>query len=240
MRRSWAVLTLGLSLAAADARAGGLDVRLGAFFPSADSNLFNDVATLYTHGGPLGPDGNPPGVQDSDWIGVFGGIEFNQRVAKNLELAISVDGYERDFQTAYRGYTHEDGRDITQELKLSIVPLGVSLRFVPTSRRATFAPFVAVGADLVFWDYRERGDFVDFFDPSLPIVPDVFVSDGVAPGFHVAGGVRIKMSDDISLVAEGRYLWADDEMDDDFFRANNPFRIDLSGAAATLGVHIRF
>jgi opacity protein-like surface antigen len=240
MRRSWVVLIVGLSLIAADVRAGGLDVRLGAFFPRADSNLFRDDAVLYTRGGPPGPDGNPPPLETDDWIGVFGGLEYNQRLAKNLEIAIAVDGYERDFQTAYREYTREDDRDITQVLRLSMVPLGVSLRLVPTSRRAAIAPFVAVGVDVVFWHYEEYGDFIDFSDQDLPIVPDAFVSDGTTVGFHVSGGVRVKMTDDVSLVAEGRYQWAEDEMGDDFFRSTDQNRIDLSGVAATLGVHIRF
>ena len=48
--------------------------------------------------------------------------------------------------------------------------------------------------------------------------------------------MRVFVSDDIAVVGEARYLWAEDDMDDDF-RGN---RIDLGGIAATVGVHIRF
>jgi opacity protein-like surface antigen len=239
MRRGGVVLALGIALAE-QAQAGGFDVRLGAFFPRAESNLFADDAVLYTRGGPLGPDGNPPGLRTKDWIGFFGGIEYNQRLARNVEIAFAIDGYGRTLETAYREFTRDDGRDITQTLKLSIVPVGVSLRLVPTGRRVRIAPYVGAGVDLFFWRYEEFGDFIDFDDPDLPIVSDSFVSDGVTPGFHVAGGLRVKVTDDVSLVGEGRYQWAEDDMGDDFFRATDKNRIDLTGAAATFGVHVRF
>jgi hypothetical protein len=240
MRRSGVVLAVGMALAAGEAQAGGFDLRLGAFFPRAESNLFEDDAVLYTRGGRLGPDGIPGGLRTKDWIGAFGGIEYNQRLARNVEIAFAIDGYGRNLETAYREFTREDGRDITQTLKLSIVPVGVSIRLVPTGRRVRIAPFVGAGVDLFFWRYEEFGDFIDFDDPDFPIVSDAFVSDGVTPGFHVSGGLRVRMTDDVSLVGEGRYQWAEDDMGDDFFRATDKNRIDLGGASATLGIHVRF
>jgi hypothetical protein len=93
-----------------------------------------------------------------------------------------------------------------------------------------------VGGDLVVYEYKEYGDFIDFFDPELPVIFDSFQSDGVTVGFHATAGLRFYVSDDFAVVGEARYLWAKDDMDDDF-RGN---RIDLGGIAATLGVHVRF
>jgi hypothetical protein len=95
---------------------------------------------------------------------------------------------------------------------------------------------VAVGVDAVFYKYEEFGDFVDFFDPSLPIRFDSFKSEGVAAGLHGAAGLRVALGDDFALVAEGRYLYSKTDAGDDF----SNFRIDLSGASATVGLHIRF
>ena len=71
---------------------------------------------------------------------------------------------------------------------------------------------------------------------------DAFVADGTAFGFHVLGGFRYYLNRDFAIVAEGRYQWATDEMGDDFSpnAAGLVNTIDLSGATATLGVHIRF
>ena len=158
----------------------------------------------------------PPGVQKSDWHGFFGGIEYNQKIANNVELAVSVDGYSKTLDTSYRDYVNADDRPIQQTLQLSVVPIGLSVRLVPTSRRARIAPFVVVGVDAMVYEYEEFGDFIDFFDPERPIVTDSFVSDGVAFGFHAGGGLRVAVSDDFAIVGEGRYFWSKTDMDDDF------------------------
>jgi len=226
MRRAAAVLALGvLAVVAlpAAAAAGGLDVRVGAFWPSADSNIFDDDSELYF-------------VNDGDWVSFTGGAEYSMKIANNLEAGVHLDGYGKHVDTAYRDFVRDDGSDIRQTLELDTVPLGVTLRLIPTGRNARIAPFVGVGGDIVFYEYKEYGDFVDFFDPDLPVIFDSFRSDGVAWGFHATGGVRVFVSDDFAIVGEGRYLVAKDDMDDDF-RGN---RIDLGGWSATLGLHIRF
>jgi hypothetical protein len=229
MRRATVVLTLALlgALPAAKSHAGSLDIRGGGFFPRAESNLFVDDADLYQKDGRA--------LKRSDWHGFTGGAQFNQRIANNVEVGFSVDGYERTLQTSYRDFVGASGREIRQSLKLEIVPVGAFLRFGPT-RRGAFSPYLAIGGDLIYYRYQEFGDFVDFATESHPVINDSFLSEGVAPGFHVAGGVRVPVGDDFSITAEGRYQWATDDMGDDF-RGN---KIDLTGASATLGLNIRF
>jgi hypothetical protein len=230
-------IALGVCLLAAGlpvgASAGGLDVRVGSFWPRASSTLFDDVSDLYLR------DGRE--ISASDWRGWAGGVEWTMRLARYVELGIHVDGYARSLQTSDRDFVTESGREIRQTLRFENVPIGFSVRFVPTSRRQTVAPFIAAGADLVYWKYEEFGDFVDFdsFDPrdgSFAIYTDAFISDGVSPGFHVSGGLRVALGDDFALVGEGRYLWASADMGRDFRGS----KLDLSGAWATLGLHIRF
>ena len=234
MRRATAFLTFGLATAllgaAAPSHAEGLDLRIGGFFPRAESNLFSDANELF--------------FVDSkkDFRGVTGGIEYSTRLADNVELGFSLDGFDRQHDTSYRDYTHPDGGEIRQTLKLSIVPLGATIRFVPTGRRAAIAPYLGVGADLFYWRWREFGEFVDFQDPSNPIVSDSFRSDGWKAGFHVTGGLRVRVTHDFAVVGEARYQRAKAKMADDF-AANEPGfenEIDLSGWSATVGLHIRF
>jgi hypothetical protein len=231
-------LVLGLTvLSGVSAQAAGLDVRFGGFFPSADSNLFDDVNELYTRGAPFGT-ATPPGIEDSDWDGFFGGIEFNQKLTNNLEWAISVDGYGKSIDTSYREFVRPNDAPIQQTLRLTTVPMGLSLRVVPTSRRARIAPFVVVGADLIYYKYEEYGDFIDFFDPDNPIIPDSFEDAGLAFGFHAGAGLRVAVSDDVSIVGEARYMWAKEDMGEDFEVGRN--EIDLGGLAASVGIHLRF
>jgi opacity protein-like surface antigen len=224
MRRAAAVLALGVIVALpAAANAGGLDLRIGGFEPHANSNLFDDDAELYT-------------VRKRDWRGLTGGAEFSSRIADNLEIGFHIDGYGKEHDTHYRDFVREDGSEIRQTLKLTIVPVGVTVRLVPTSRHTKIAPFIGAGVDAFFWKYEEFGDFVDFFDPALPVIADSFRSDGVATGFHVAGGLRLFVSNDVGLTGEVRYTVAKGNMGDDF-RDN---RIDVGGFGVTVGMHIRF
>lgn len=224
MRRAAAVVVLGVLMALpASARAGGLDLRIGGFQPHADSNLFDDDASLYT-------------VRKRNWRGITGGAEFSSRIARNLEIGFNLDGYGKELDTHYRDFVRDDGGEIRQSLKLTIVPVGVTVRLVPTSRRSRIAPYVGAGVDAFFWKYEESGDFVDFNDPELTILADSFRSDGVATGFHVAGGLRLFVSDDVGLTGEVRYTAAKGNMGDDF--TGN--RIDVGGFGATVGMHFRF
>lgn len=231
MRRAKAVtlsvLTLVLLAGAAPSHASGLDLRLGGFVPNADSNLFRDDEELY-------------GIDaQKDFTGVTGGIEYSAGLGKRVELGFSLDGYDRRLHTSYRDSVNDkDGSEIRQTLKLNIVPVGVTLRFLFAHPGAATVPYVGVGADALYWRYREFGDFIDFGDPSQPIIPDSFVSDGWTAGVHVTGGLRIRLNHDVSAVGEARYQYASKvTMGGDFGPQNS---IDLSGWSATVGVHIRF
>ncbi len=228
MRRASVVMSLLVAGAAPlTSEAGSLDLRGGVFLPRTESNLFVDDAELYQRDGRT--------LKRSDWNNAIGGLRFNQGFGEFLEIGFSIDVYQRTLQTSYRDFVSESGREIQQSLKLNIVPVGVELRLGPTGR-GRLSPYVAAGADLYFYKYEEFGDFIDFDDPSQPIIADSFISEGVAPGFHVAGGLRFPVGDDFSIVAEGRYQRAKDDMGDDF-RGNS---IDLSGASVTLGLNLRF
>lgn len=232
MRRTIAILSLGAALAVLprEAAAAGIEVRLGAFVPRADSTLFRDADELF-------------GATKSDWVGVTGGVEFAGHVARNVELGVSVDGYSRTLDTSYVDFVRPRGGEIQQTLKLTTVPVGVTLRFISDSRSAVLRPYVGVGADLVYWKYEEFGDFIDFGSPDLDIVADAFEADGVEPAFHVSGGVRFRITYDLSLTAEGRYQWAKEIVMGDDFAANAPGlenRLDLNGASFTVGLNLRF
>jgi len=231
-RRAMAVLTLGLLAALpATARASSLELRIGAFFPRADSNLFRDDSSLYT-------------VSKNDWTGVSGGAEFSFMPSDHIEVGFSLDGCGRTVDTNYRDYTRADGREIFQSLKLTLVPLGATVRFFPADRYATVSPYVGVGGDLIFYKYEEFGDFIDFQSPGpgLDIVADHFRSDGAHPGAHVTGGLRFRIGHDFSILGEGRYQWSTVTLGDDF-RAQpgqDALRLDMSGWSAVVGLSIRF
>ncbi len=141
-----ASLTLGLLAGVpASGLAGGIEVRGGGFAPRAESNLFSDVSELYN-------------VDKKDWAGGTGGVEFSMKLVPNLEIGFHVDGYNQTLDSHYRSYTRENDREIFQTLELNVVPVGVSLRLVPTSRHARLAPYATVGADLFLETWEPVAD----------------------------------------------------------------------------------
>lgn len=230
-----AVVLLVLGASTGPVLADGFDLRLGAYLPSANSNLFADINSLYARGATFGT-ATPPGVTKSDWEGFYGGVEYNRKVANNVELAVSVDGYSKTLDTSYRDYVRQDDSPIQQTLRLTIVPVGLSVRFVPTNRHARIAPFLVAGVDAMVYHYEEYGDFVDFFADDQPIISDSFITDGVAFGVHAGGGLRFRVGDDFAIVTEGRYFWSKRDLGDDFSQN----QIDLGGWALTAGFHVRF
>jgi opacity protein-like surface antigen len=243
VRRAILSLTALLALLAASASpafASGFDARIGGFFPRgrdcgipsnqrAEYTLFQDVCTLYF-------------AQPSDFDGVYGGVEFNQVLTSYVEVGVSYDYYSRTTDTSYRDYERPGGGDIFQSLRLRVAPLGLTVRLMPTSKKAKVVPYIGGGIDALFYKYEEYGDFIDFFDPDLAITPDHFVSESTAFGYHALGGLRFYVNRDFAIVAEGRYQWGKDDMGEDF-APNEPGlinTIDLSGWTATIGVHVRF
>ncbi len=245
MRRATLSLTLmaGLVAAAGSASAGGFDVRIGGFFPmgsdayNPDPNatpvfLFGDLNALYTrHADP------DRGVRTRDFRGVFGGIEYNTAVAPYVEVGISLDAYGRSIDTSYRDHIRsEDDSEIEQTLKLSAVPLGVTVRVMPTGKNAVFVPYLGAGVDVLFYIYEEQGDFIDFEDPDYAIESDLFRDSSAMLGAHAVGGLRVYLNRDFAIVGEARYQWARKDMGEDF----SNYRLDLSGASFTVGLHVRF
>jgi hypothetical protein len=238
MRRVIHLVICGAAvLLPAVASADGFEVRAGAFFPntgkrtSADCktgcNLFGDLEELF-------------GVAKKDgWAGATGGIEFNKSVASTVELGLHIDGYSRRRWTHYVG--NEVPRGLEQKMDYTFVPIGVSVRLIPTGKRSAVAPYVAAGIDMVIWDFREHGDFYDF--TSGDVNHARLKASGVTPGLHVAAGVRVPLSYDFALTGEARYLWTSKvAMGGDFVNGDGQSIYDIQpgGVSATLGLNMRF
>ncbi len=228
MKKSQAVLgavLIGglLGLLPGEASASGIELKLGAFFPRADSILFKDDMALYW-------------VEKSDFVGVFGGIEFTKSVSPNIELALSVEGYGREIDTSYRDFTRPSGHEIQQTLKFETVPTSGIVRFMPAGKYRKLTPYVGGGASAVWWSYEEWGDFIDFDDPGRRVIFDSFKSTGTAFAMVANGGLRYRLNTDMQVTADVRYFFGEDKMGGDFY----PNKIDISGPAVTLGFRMSF
>lgn len=174
-----------------------------------------------------------------DFNGVTFGGEYVAGIGDYLEAGFGVNFYQHTVHSVYQNKVRPGGAEIEQDLKLRIVPLSATVRFLPIGRRG-FTPYVGGGIGAFNWHYSEVGEFV-FADPNGDIVDnDRFVADGWAYGPVVLGGVRIPISDVLTVGGEVRYQNAVGKGlkdQNELFLAD---KIDLTGWTTNFTMHIKF
>ncbi len=169
----------------------------------------------------------------------FGGATINGEyilgLGKYFEASVGLGYYQRTVPSVYEFLTQPDGSEIEQELKLRVVPVTGTVRFVPTGRQARFQPYIGGGIAGLRWHYAETGQFVDPSDST--IFPAQYVADGTAVGPLVLGGVRAPIGASLMLGGEVRFQKADDDLDPTQFLGD---KIDLGGTSYQATLTWRF
>ena len=78
-------------------------------------------------------------------------------IGKYIEAGVGAGFYQRTVSSIYEFVTRPDGTEIEQDLKLRIVPLTATLKFVPTGRDASFQPYIGAGIAALFWKLQRDG-----------------------------------------------------------------------------------
>jgi len=183
------------------------------------------------------------------------GVGFVSGLGRHVEVSLFADFYGETVLSQYRDYVDADDRAIFHDTRLHMTPVVVDVRILPGGRyraraggRAVSKPvwYLGGGVGANFWEYQEVGDFIDFFDPTLPIFFERYKDDGVALSLHALAGFELPVGPRSNVVFEGRYLWSDDDLGDRFghLAASRPVDIDrklvMDGLALTAGVAFRF
>lgn len=134
-------------------------------------------------------------IVNGEWL-----IGFGDR----LEFGVGIGFYQRTVPSVYADFLDSDGTEIEQDLKLRIVPVTATVKFLPIGRAGDFQPYVGGGIALLNWKYSEVGEFVDFSDNS--IFRDRFVASGSTVAPIVFGGIRVPVSGDVFAV-NGELRW---------------------------------
>lgn len=210
-----------------------LTFRGGVFLNNTDSEIFDFVFDALT-------------LQKSDFRSGSLGIEAGFWMGDRLEAVIGGDlspgitrrSEDRDFVEDPSGAPIEQftrlrqGPSITGGLKLHLLPRGESIsRFAWTPARINAS--VGAGIGWTAYQFEQWGDFVD--RASLEIFTADFVSTGSAFSPYVTGGLELSLNNRMSIVTEGRYIRARDDLERDF----DFMRIDLSGFQLTAGLAFR-
>lgn len=132
---------------------------------------------------------------NGEWL-----IGFGDRI----EVGFGVGFYQKTVPSVYADFVDSDGSEIEQDLKLRIVPVTATVKFLPIGRAGDFQPYVGGGVALLNWKYSEVGEFVDFSDAS--IFRDSYVASGNTVAPIVFGGVRLPLNGDV-FAFNGELRW---------------------------------
>jgi hypothetical protein len=204
-----------------------LNFYVGAFVPKGeDSRTANDVLV-----------GNRDflAFEIGDFKGVTGGVEWLFGLGERLDAGVGVGIYSKSVPSVYLDLTHSNGDEIEQDLKLRVVPLTFTVRFLPMGRGAAIQPYVGGGVGVFAWRYSETGEFVDSFDSS--IFRDSFSGSGATAGPVVFGGLGVPIGSS-SVGFEIRYQSAQGELPTD--QGFSGTKIDLSGFTYMGTFKVRF
>lgn len=239
-----AVATTGLALGAVPAAAqqpdgflfrqpvGSVGLHFGYSVPGANSQVFDFVNEQLT-------------VERSDFQTTTFGAELAVTASQRLDVVLGISVSESETPSEFRDWVDADDLPIEQVTKLIQVPVTLSAKAYLQDRGrkigqlawvpSTWAPYVGAGVGVVWYEFSQNGDFVDF--ETLEIFRDLLITDGSTFTAHGLAGVDVSLSPRVVLTGEGRYSWGKGAMSEDFVSFDD---LDLSGFRGTVGFKLRF
>ena len=161
-------------------------------------------------------DSIPPDFDIGDFTNVTFGAEWLVPIGRFVEFGAGASFYKKGVTTEYVDFVDSDGTPIQQELSQRLIPLSFTARVLPFGQSSPVQPYVGGGISLIFWNYSEKGEFIDFgFAPPLVFEDDeTFTKSGMAVGPLLLGGLRYG-AEKFTVGGEVRYQWAEGDLEPD-------------------------
>jgi hypothetical protein len=234
---SIAVLTLFGFIAAPDASAQqSINIQLGGFVPrTLDARDSGDV--IVGDNVFLSTLNSQRGIDIRQFNQATFGAEWLVGIGPLFDAGLGLSFYQRTVPTVDTDRVNSaDGSDITQDLKLRIVPFTATFRMYPFGRRAPIQPYFGGGAGIYMWRYSETGQFVD-------AQGNIFVGNFVGHGSQTAplvlAGLRFPFGYGKGAIGfEARWQDATANLPSDQGFAGS--KIDLGGISYLLTLNFKF
>jgi opacity protein-like surface antigen len=163
----------------------------------------------------------------------FGG-EYLFAPVRQAEIGVGLGFSQRTISTIYANITHPNKDEIRQDIKLRMIPVNFTGRFLILPRGSAVEPYIGAGITAIRYQYSEVGEFVD--DQGF-IFPAAFKTDGTAVGPIVLAGARAPVQ---NWTVGGEFSWqkvvADVPADAGFLGT----KLDLGGWNFNFTVGVRF
>lgn len=212
-----------------------LSVRGGLAHALAASDIFSETDRHFMK----------PGGGDLSYTSPAVEGELGIVLRPRLHLALGGAYLATQQRSEYRDFEDNDDRPIEQTTQYVRVPVTAGLKayLAPPGETvgtfawvpARYAPYVGAGGGGMWYRFRQHGDFINM--QNFVVSGDDLESHGWTPTAHAFAGVDYSLSPRIALTAEGRYVWAETELNPFAFEGFEP--IDLSGVSATVGFQLR-
>ena len=151
-----------------------------------------------------------------------------------FDAGLGASFYQRTAPAVYTVFVNANGSEIEQDLKLRIVPVTATIRFLPLGHHAPMRPYIGGGVGVINWRYSETGEFLD---SDNNIFTGTFKGDGWQSGPVILGGVTIPIGP-LGIGGEVRYQRAKAQLPASEHFAGST--IDLGGVNYLFVVNIRF
>jgi len=163
----------------------------------------------------------------------FGG-EYLFAPTRHVEVGVGLGFSQKTISTVYADITHSNQDNIQQDIKLRMIPVNFTGRFLVLPRGSAVEPYIGAGITAIRYQYSEVGEFVD---ADGFIFPGVFKTDGTAAGPIVLAGARAPIQ---NWTVGGEFSWqkvvADVPADLGFLGT----KLDLGGWNFNFNVGVRF
>lgn len=197
---------------------------VGLFSPNGDSAYWNDKELEFT--GSAG---------DFDDISV--GFDYLRLFNERFGLLVSSEFWEGSSDQSYLDYSDQNGAPIRHTTTVDVFSLNVGLIGYLGPASWPVIPYLGAGGGFYAWDLEESGDFINFAFEFPVVFTDTFSDDGYTFGTYAQAGLQVPLGGTWSLIAEGRWQWAEAELGGDFQGFGD---LDLSGSEFRLGASWRF
>jgi opacity protein-like surface antigen len=164
---------------------------------------------------------------------VIGG-EYLVAAGRNIEFGVGLGFSQRTVPSVYADFTHSNGDEIVQDIKLRQIPVTLTGRVLLLPRGSAVEPYIGGGVVAIRYQYSETGEFVDEVGT---IFPANYIVKGTAAGPTVLAGVRVPLD---QLTVGGEVRWQKVEGKGLFDQGFLTDKLDLGGWHANFTLGFRF
>jgi len=205
-----------------------IDFFVGGFVPRGlDSRGIDDV---------LFQDAQFLDFRMKDFRGPTAGAEYLVGLGDFFDAGASVAVYSASALAVDAFYTFPSGADVQSELRLRVIPITATFRYLPLGHHDAIEPYVGAGVGIMNWRYTETGDFVAL---DRTIINGTFEHSETTVGPVILGGVRVPVGR-MRLGGEIRYQGGKGDLPTDPVTGFSAPTVNLGGFNYLFTVGVRF